>query len=308
MSVDFPSTPTVGQKYNSGTRRYRASATNVWDSDDYSALLRNRLVNPDMRISQQYPAGANVTGWTNVGSAYVADQWTAAWVWPAGYQWSAMSYAVTTSDGNASLVMPGHACIVHPNGNSPFGAASDFSMIYQRIEGLRVADFLWGTANARPVVLRFACAGEAGVSYSCGIKNIAENRSFFVRFTLAATSTWQEFVVAIPGCTDGVWATDNTAAMFVHFEGAVNTAYAGGTAGVWNANGTLTNSAFNGHSNGWGFRIAKVGLYLDPFGSGVAPVWTQPQYAEAEIELHALLVQGQVSARCLDGNFAIRAG
>jgi hypothetical protein len=50
--------------------------------------------------------------------------------------------------------------------------------------------------------------------------------------------------------------------------------------GGYYTDGTFT---FAGGPTGH-FRVAKVGLYLDQFGTGVPPVWVEPQYAEELIK------------------------
>ena len=76
MALEFPDSPTAGQRYQPG-RNWKFTSP-VWNSEDNKTLLRNRLVNPAMQISQQHLRGA-VSGLVAAGSGYPADQWVAGW-------------------------------------------------------------------------------------------------------------------------------------------------------------------------------------------------------------------------------------
>lgn len=282
MSVDFPSTPAVGQLFDSGTRRYRATAANVWTSDDLTAMTRNRLVNGAMLMSQESGDGAAGSVWTPGGSGWPADQWVGTWNYAAGAAMITHSYGAPFGEGGDAHPWPCRACVIYTNAARGLTSTA-YAHIYQYIEGQRIADFKFGTPNALPIVLRFSCMTVAPGDYTFAIHNHDSTRSFYRTFTMNAVDTWQEFVFAIPGDTGGTWKTDNTAGMLVALNAAFEYAYMGGTPGIWNAGTYYTDHVFNfaGARDGY-FRISKVGLYLDPFGTGVAPAWVHPNYADEE--------------------------
>lgn len=278
MSIDFPSTPTVGQVFNPTPRRYRAAAANVWNSDDYSALTRNRLVNGSMIMSQEWGDASAGSTWTPGGSGWPADQWVGVWNYASGAQMLTHGYATDPSEPG----YPGRNIVIYTNAARGLTSTA-YAFIYQTIEGNRVADFLWGTPQARPAVLRFACMTVAPGLYSCGVQNNSQTKSWYQSFYMPTAEEWYEFVIPIPGCTTGVWATDNTGWGFVHISAAFEYYYMGGTAGVWGDGVFYSDHVFNfaGARDGY-FRVSKVGFYLDPFGTGVAPTWVQPNYADEE--------------------------
>ena len=278
MPLDFPESPTAGQKYQPG-RKWRYSGAR-WDSDDYSTLLRDRLVNPCMQISNQFGRGGT-TGLVAAGGGYAADQWMTGWNF-GGATVLSHSYEPGVGEGGGGP-WPGGAVVLYSSAPNPLGAANHYGHIYQPIEGNYMADAQWGTAAAKPVVFRFMAMSVQPGTYSMTMMNTAQTHSFYQRFTITAADTWQEFVIAVPACTIGVWPTDNTQWGFVCVNAAFTTAYIGGAPGVWNTGMFYTDTAFNAFQGLAGyFRIAKCGLYLDPYGVGVAPYFEHPQYAEEE--------------------------
>src|SRR6185436_15102519 len=160
MAFDFPASPAEGASYSpAGGPRY-VYTSGVWRSTGMvatgTAEARNRIVNGAMQISQENPKGVAYGG----ADTYEADQWQTSW----------------TSGGT-----PNHGCFQDTANadvdwynrlNSTVAdtsiAAADFFRTRQIIEGIRIADFKWGTANAKQVVLRFkarsSILGTFGVS------------------------------------------------------------------------------------------------------------------------------------------------
>ena len=189
---------------------------------------------------------------------------------------TAHSYEPGVGEGGGGP-WPGGACVIYLSAANPLGAANHYAHMYQPIEGYQMADALWGTANAKPVVFRFMAMSVQPGTYSMTIMNTAQTHSFYQRFTIVGQNTWEEFVIPVPGCTIGVWPTDHTQWGFACVNGAFTTAYIGGAPGVWNTGMFYTDSAFNAFQGLAGyFRIAKMGLYIDPFATGAAPYWEFP--------------------------------
>jgi hypothetical protein len=281
MALNFPSSPTNGQKFTSGNVVYTYStATGAWSAAPLgTALPFNYIVNPSMMISQEN--GDALPLYSATGSWYCADQWYSIWivgnVARAGRTRPAL-------DGTDYIVLNITGGIAIPAGGMCFHM--------QNIEGNRVAPFQWGTASAKPAVLRFdAYASVTPGTYTISIRNGANNRSYLAPFTIAAVAAWQTFTIPIPGDMTGTWATDNTTGISVSIVFDAGTTYGGGTANAWQAGNKIAHAgATNGSFPTGFFRLANVGLYLDPDNTGRAPpfetVFTGQAYIDCQRYWH----------------------
>jgi hypothetical protein len=275
VMFDFPSNPTEGQLFtplDGPTYRYAAP---VWQQvaalypSLQTAEPRNRIVNGAIQISQENGDSGTIA----VGGAG-ADQWQ-------------LSFAAATAMG--LFRSPNY---VSPNGTptslafnvstaDTAVAAADHLLAYQRIEGLNVGDFEWGTAKARQAILRFAVrAGIAG-TYCVAAQNSAASRSWIGAYTIAAgeVGVFVERELIIPGDTSGTWLKDTGVGITLSFVFAAGTTYQG-VAG-WQAGNRLATASI---SNGMGavcqHAITDVGLHLDPDNTGIAPRWEPPNLAD----------------------------
>jgi len=231
------------------------------------AETRNRVVNPAMQISQENGFDVAVSN-----GAYPADQWL----------FSCTTGGVPTAFSRATDGPEKYIRVNAGNTIDTAIAAADTVLLTQRIEGINTADFLWGTANAKPVVLRFTARVQVITSLVIGVslRGPAGARSFVKNITL--TSAWQDFVIPIPGDTLGTWPVDTSYSTILTFTGMAGSTWNGGTDGVW----TGTNSiAAPGNGNIMAavqscMDIKNVGLYLDPNNTGLAPPWQLPDEAE----------------------------
>jgi hypothetical protein len=242
---------------------------NASPSTGLTAETRNRLVNPCFQISQE---NGNTSSTTS--GYYGSDEWftfyigtvvpTTQRVQSATPNGSVNRYRVTVTTADATLT------------------TTDMLSVNAKLEGIRTADFKWGTAGARQIVVRFGFRGPAG-TYTVNLVNSALNRSYIATFTIAAgqANADTEQIIVIPGDTTGTWLTDSSGAgIIVRFVLAVGPTYQG-IAG-WQA-GDFRGSASN--TNGMAtagnvFELFDVGLYLDPLATGLAPAWTMPDEAQ----------------------------
>jgi hypothetical protein len=228
----------------------------------------NRVVNGAMQHSQENGNTAVTTV-----SAYTVDQWVLFNNSATGVI-SIQRVQVPTPKGSRDRL---RLTVTTADASLTTNEALGF---IQRIEGIRVADFGWGSASARQVVLRFGLKAPAGI-YSIGIKNSAQDRSYVANFTVAAgqANTDTEQVFVIPGDVTGTWPVDNSLAMILIFcfgAGPTLTGAAGWQAGNFNATSSNTNG-FTPINNV--YELFDVGLYLDPNATGVPPPWQTPDYA-----------------------------
>jgi hypothetical protein len=276
LAFDFPSSPSNGQQFTpaGGPTYIWNAAGSVWKLQSIITTPaysnRNRICNPAMQHSQE---NGNAAGTTL--NYYAADQWMLDFIHSSGV----MSLArLPTSSGNLFPYLLRMTCTTAKGAL----AAGDYGNIQQRIEGIRISDFAWGSANALPAVLRVLIAAPAG-TWAFNLKNNPVTHTLILPFTVTAgevgTYVWRTF--AIPGPTVGTWNKDNTLGMYLGLTYAAGTTYQTATTNAWVAGNFLgSTSISNGlASTSNGFDLANVGLYLDASGSGVAPAWEMPDEA-----------------------------
>lgn len=233
-----------------------------------TADTRNYVVNPAMQLSQEITKGTDQT----TSGAYAADQWTGLFV-------STGTPVYACTDGTAGTG-PSYIRMNNLSANaSP--AAGHYYMLAQYVEGQMIADLLWGGASAKPVVLRFdarsSFAGTMGVSLRNGTNN---NRSYVRNVTIPGDTAWHTYTLAIPGDTTGTWVVDNTRALSIFFTIMTGSTFIGVEG--WQAGTFLGTSSMSNWMGATGrtFDITNVGLYADPAGTGVAPPFVVPNYAD----------------------------
>jgi hypothetical protein len=160
-------------------------------------------------------------------------------------------------------------------------AAGDYLAWHTDIEGIRIADFRWGSAQAKQVILRFGVKAPAG-TYAVRMTNGGFTRTHIATFTVSAgqANTDTEQVLMIPGDVTGTWATDATVGIKMDVSFALGSSYQGVVG--WQTGSFLGTSAV---SNGMAtagniFELFDVGLYLDPNATGVPPPWQMPDEAQ----------------------------
>jgi hypothetical protein len=267
MGFNFPNSPSQGQlfqppggpsyTFKNGVWQGIGASGQVLTADSYS-----RIVNGAMQISQENGRTASTANFY-----YAVDQWLDSLVGITGINFQSNA-GTTGADANLQMNF-GIA--------KPSLAAGDLASFQTKIEGLRVADFRWGTAGALPIVVRFEALVASGGTYTIAILNGAADRTYLTTFTLTA-GQWTTVTLKVPGDTTGTWPVDNTAGLQVLFGLAVGTNFQGvagwqagakyGLAGMSNAAASVQN-----------FFVRNIGLYLDPNATGVAPAWVTPDFA-----------------------------
>lgn len=264
MALDFPSSPTEGQAYSG--YRYLSG---IWrKSPTGMALPKNYLVNPSAQISQENDiTGGTVTGY------YLADQWvlaknaatglaTAGRVLSASANGSPYRMRLITSTAQASL------------------AAAEYAGMVQNIEAQRLADLRWGTPNAIPAVLRFWAAQSPAstLTFTATLRNYPPTTS--ISFPFITSGSWTQITCPIPVEVAATWLTDNTRGAELWFTFASGANHNIGPEGAWRAGSAIGSpSQSNGLSSTSNqMLISDVGLYADPYATGVAPPYDIPDY------------------------------
>ena len=100
------------------------------------------------------------------------------------------------------------------------------------IEGLNIADFAWGTANAVPITLSFKVYSSLTGTFGGSIANNGFARCYPFSYTISSANTWTSISITIPGDTSGTWLTTNGIGLNVLFGLGIGSTYSG-TAGAW---------------------------------------------------------------------------
>ena len=181
--------------------------------------FKNRIINGGMVIDQRN-AGAAVTtndsfpvdrfkfSLSTSNGAFSAQQSTTA---PTGFI-NSLKFTTTTADSAL--------------------AATEFSILYQVVEGLNFSDFAWGTASALPVTLSFWVRSSATGTFGGVLQNSAGNRSYPFTYTINAIDTWEQKSITVAGDTSGTWLTTNGAGVYVILSQGCGTTRSG-TSGSW---------------------------------------------------------------------------
>jgi hypothetical protein len=264
MAINFPSSPSVGQISDGFI--YRAGGW--WERVPMAtALPENMIVNPAILVSQENGDTAGTTS-----GYYAADQWRmlesaatgvlqAARLPSASANGSPYRLRLYTTTAQASL------------------AVSEYAGYLQDIEGYRIADLRWGTPNAIPAVLRFWAAGTTGLVQTVTIRNAVPNIRISFPFTL--TPGWVKYEFAVPAETTAVWGAETAKGAELWFTAGAGSNHMVGTPGEWLAGSAIS---LPGQSNIFGavaqqLLLCDVGLYADPYGTGMAPPFEIGDYA-----------------------------
>ena len=155
-------------------------------------------------------------------------------------------------------------------------AAGDIFWIEQRIEGVRCADLLFGTASAKTITVQFGVRAPAG-TYSFVIENATAN-SYVAEYVVAAGEAGTDVIksVTIPGCTTGTWAKDNTVGFMLRWGLMAGTTYqqAAGSWGTGDVVGSPNQFNFMASTSNT-FQLFDVSLTE----GSVAPPFMVPDYA-----------------------------
>lgn len=272
MGINFPSSPAWQQVHN-----VSPGVSYVWEfgwkpAPIKTAMPKNYIVNPSMQHSQQngdttLSSGAGVVS----GGYYPADQWYLYHAGITGVAIATLGQVVNVNNINRWIQF-------YTNNGPVTTAAGDYAQARTYIEGQRCADFKWGTAGAKDAILRFDGLFPTGQKFYVCIGTL--DRYYLFPFT--GNGGYQTHTFVVPGLTTGTFNTDTTYGLFININAVAGSNYHG-VEGSWQAAphkyGTATGGSFI-RGSGSTFTFSNVGLYLDPYKTGVAPPYEHPDIFE----------------------------
>lgn len=184
-----------------------------------SSVMRNRIINGDMRIDQRNN-GASVTG-----NNYPVDRWIVA----------VSQSSKLTAQQNAGAVTPpvGFPNYVGITSSSSYSVtSSDYFLLGQSIEGFNTADLGWGSANASSITVSFWVRSSLTGTFGGVVQNNDQSRSYPFTYAISAANTWEKKSVTIAGDTTGTWNPTNATGIRLWLGLGVGSTFSG-TAGAW---------------------------------------------------------------------------
>ena len=260
VTVDTSQNTTLAGKLTTASSGIQFSDSSTQTAAASPYVLKNRIINGDMRIDQRN-AGASVTiGATSI--TYTLDRF-----WAFADQSSKFSI-----QRNAGSVTPptGFTNYLGCTSLSAYSIVSgDRFVVVQSIEGLNCADLGWETANAQTVTLSFWVRSSLTGTFGGSLRNSANNRSYPYSYTISSANTWEQKTITIAGDTSGTWLTTNDTGIQVAWSLGAGSTYSG-TAGAWAGSNLLSATGATSvvATNGATFYITGVQLEV---GSTATP-------------------------------------
>lgn len=183
--------------------------------------VRNRLLNPSMRIDRRALGSPSVTGGNK---SFYLDRWQFGSEVPAG-----ASIQCTTTSGPGVFRSAMRATIT--GAKTP--AATDRHWIAQTIEAATMWDLQYGSTGALPLVLSFWVRGSTAGTYSVALQAPGFLRSRIGTFTINLPGTWEYKTIQFGGDTTGTWSAASTAFWTVRFDLGSGSSYQSASTGVW---------------------------------------------------------------------------
>jgi hypothetical protein len=204
-------------------------------------------------VIDQRNAGASVT--PTADSTYTLDRWKARLSQPSKYSVQQNAGSVTPPAGFTNYL--GVTSLAATS-----LAAGDFYSINQLPEGFNIADFGWGTANAKTVTMSFWVRSSLTGTFGGSFTNASFNRAYSFTYTISTANTWEQKSITIVGDTSGTWNSTNGIGIEIWFSLGAGSTYTNGTANAWTAGGFVTPTGATSvvGTNGATFYITGVQL------------------------------------------------
>ena len=213
----------LGRKFGLKGSELVAAETVQEARDVVSAGRKNIVINGDMRVAQRGTSQASV----NSSGYYAVDRFqtvlNSLGVWtvsresdaPDGFQYS-LKHTCTTADA------------------SP--AASDYALVYQKIETQNIKHLKYGSSTAQDVTLSFWVKSNKPGNASVGVffAGGGDNRFINKTYTINNSGTWEHKTVTFKGNTEYSFGTgDNDQGLTIEWWMNSGSGFQGNTENIW---------------------------------------------------------------------------
>ena len=191
---------------------------------------RNRIINGDMRIDQR-KAGASytITGDGEYGSV---DRFSGR-----TYGGPGRFSMQQVTDAPADFLKSLKVTVTTTDTSGTYGYS-----VEQRIEGLNITDFNFGTASAATYTMSFWVKASIAGTYTCGNRTSEALSSCVNTYTINSANTWEKKTIVFPANTNFTTATDNDIGLYCDFGFGAQTSKATSTLNEWQAGNYVFNS------------------------------------------------------------------
>ena len=224
-----------------------------------ASQMKNRIINGAMVIDQRN-AGAAISAANLTG--YTVDRWS----------YTASQTLKFTAQQNQGSVTPpagftNYLGFASQTAFSP--AATDFTGVFQAIEGFNWQDLGFGTANAKTITASFQVYSSLTGTFSGALRVYGSSRSYPFSYSVPTANTWTQISVTMAGDTGGTYNTGNNGAVLLTFNLGSGSNFLG-TGGAWTASNLFgtTGSVNIAGTNGATFYITGVQLEVGSSATG----------------------------------------
>lgn len=191
--------------------------------------FRNRLINGNMKINQQWGEG-NQVSFVIYRDGFGCDGWALNYVAsPSAH----FEFTTPNTGGPEAFTHYTKIRCLNPQANSLYYSNSTNALV-QPLEGLNMTDFNWGTANASNITVSFWISSSNTGPFGGSIVNGPKNKSYTFSYNVDQADTWEYKVIKIPGPTSGVWYSNNNTGLILRFDlGSVNAVARTMTSNTW---------------------------------------------------------------------------
>jgi len=181
----------------------------------------NRIINGGQVIDQRN-AGAAVTISSN-GSSYLTDRFRA----------DAPVDQSMTFQQQTSVIPTGFSYALKATAGTATTTATNQPLLAQFIEGFNMADFGFGTANAKTITLSFWVRSSLTGTFGVCFENNNADRGYIASYTINSANTFEYKTITIAGDTSGTWETTNQRGLAVFFDLGFGTTYSSAASTAW---------------------------------------------------------------------------
>ena len=194
-------------------------------------VLKNRIINGDMRIDQRN-AGASIATTVDSTETYTLDRW---------YYRNLVASKYTIQQNAASVTPPaGFTNYLGCTSTSAYTvAAGEFFTIGQNIEGYNISDLDFGKSTAKTITISFWVRSSLTGTFGAVVANNTFNRCYPFTYSISVANTWEQKTITIAGDTTGTWLTTNGTGLSMRFSLGAGSTY-NGTAGAWTSSTVLS--------------------------------------------------------------------